>query len=76
MLSLASALLNNHLGKHNDADKKDTAYAYQDSIQMRACGMVANYPISSDKQRIYLFNLSDALLEICLKNFGDYSSTS
>lgn len=73
--SHALALLERQLKQFPSLDPKEVAFAYQDSMQMRSCGMSPEWQFYTLQQRMYLSDLSDALLKICFERFGNYTDS-
>ena len=74
--SHALALLERQLKQFPSLDPKEVAFAYQDSMQMRSCGMSPEWQLYTMQQKMYLGKLSDALLKICVERFGNYTDSA
>lgn len=73
--SHALALLERQLEEFSHLEPKKVAFAYQDSMQMRSCGMSPEWQFYTMQQKMYLGKLSDAILEICVERFGNYTDS-
>jgi len=70
--SHATTLLNNHLENIEPSLQKEAAFDYQDSMQMKLCGMTPESQDYTHQERVFLSNVVDAILEICWERFGKY----
>lgn len=76
--SLAEALLQNKITEFPNLDPSDLGYGLQDSIYLRSISdpKFFNYDqeIFSEKQKEFFCSLADALLDLCIEKYGEYSS--
>ena len=74
--SHATTLLKNHLENIEPSLQKEAAFAYHDSMQMKACGRTKESQDYTHQKRVFLSNVADAILEICLERFGNYTDVA
>jgi hypothetical protein len=63
--SHATTLLKNHLEKIDPSLQKEAAFAYQDSMQMKACGRTKESQDYTHQERMFFSDVADAIVEIC-----------
>jgi hypothetical protein len=74
--SHATNLLETHLETIDLSLQKEAAFAYQDSMQMKAGGRTKESQDYTHQKRVFLSNVADAILEICLERFRNYTDVA
>jgi len=75
-VSHATNLLKNHLENIDPSLQKEAAFAYQDSMQMKACGMTPESQDYTHQERVFFSDVADAIMEICWQRFGNYTDVA
>ena len=75
-VSHATNLLKNHLETIDPSLQKEAAFAYQDSMQMKACGMTLESQDYTHQERVFFSDVADAIMEICWQRFGNYTDVA